>query len=104
MAPEVFMGGKYDEMVDVYSYSMIMFEIICREIPFEEEEAADVGVLIVKGSRPDMEAVPPDCPRILLSLMQRGWAHDPRQRPPFTTIVAELEIMVPKLWPKSWLT
>lgn len=102
MAPEVFTGGDYDEMVDVYSYSMIMFEIICREIPFEEEEPANVGTLIVKGSRPDMEAVPPNCPRTLLYLMQRGWAQDPKVRPQFKTIVPELEAMVPKLWPKLW--
>merc|ERR1719379_2672018 len=49
MAPEVFMGTSYDEKVDIYSYAMILFEIICREIPFEEEEPASVGRLVVNG-------------------------------------------------------
>jgi len=90
MAPEVFTGQTYDEKVDVYSYAMILFEIICREIPFEEEEPANVGRLTVQGARPDMEAVPPDCPAILRDLMTTCWAADPPQRPPFTDIMQYL--------------
>mmetsp|Transcript_8968 Transcript_8968/g.22969 ORF Transcript_8968/g.22969 Transcript_8968/m.22969 type:complete len:295 (-) Transcript_8968:128-1012(-) len=105
MAPEVFTQSNYDERVDVYSYAMIMFEIICREIPFEDEEPANVGRLISKGQRPDLEAVPPDCPPEILQmkdLMIRGWAQDPNARPPFTTIVRELEPLSGSLWPSTW--
>lgn len=87
MAPEVFTGSTYDEKVDVYSYAMILFEIICREIPFEEEEPAAVGRLTVQGARPDLEAVPPDCPEVLRDLMITCWAHDPSKRPSFDRIV-----------------
>jgi serine/threonine protein kinase len=86
MAPEVYMGGEYDEKVDVYSYAMILFEIICREIPFEDEEPCAVGRLTVQGQRPDMEAVPPDCPRELYDLMVGCWASDPKTRPAFDRI------------------
>lgn len=102
MAPEVVTGTIYDEMVDVYSNSMIMFEIICREIPFEEEEPANVSQLIINGDRPDLEAVPPDCPKPMLSLMVRGWSQDPRQRPSFDVIVPELEALIPVLWNPAW--
>jgi len=96
MAPEVFMGLEYDEKVDVYSYAMVVFEIICREIPFEDSEAVTIGTLITRGERPDMEAVPPDCPEKLRDLMVQCWAHDPKKRPPFDTVVATLrEIVVP---------
>mmetsp|Transcript_36247 Transcript_36247/g.104375 ORF Transcript_36247/g.104375 Transcript_36247/m.104375 type:complete len:294 (+) Transcript_36247:116-997(+) len=87
MAPEVFTGTVYDEKVDVYSYGMILFEIVCREIPFEEEEPAAVGRLTVQGARPDLEAVPPDCPPDLRQLMILCWAHDPTDRPDFTKIL-----------------
>lgn len=83
MAPEVYGGGHYDHKVDVYSYAMILFEIICREIPFEDEEPASVGRLTVSGERPDMEAVPPDCPQALQELMKCCWDADPRRRPEF---------------------
>merc|ERR1719326_500783 len=45
MAPECFSGASYNEKVDVYSYAMILFEMICREIPFEDVEPAAVGRL-----------------------------------------------------------
>mmetsp|Transcript_113525 Transcript_113525/g.222612 ORF Transcript_113525/g.222612 Transcript_113525/m.222612 type:complete len:293 (+) Transcript_113525:60-938(+) len=102
MAPEVFQGSNYDEMVDVYSFAMIMFEIICREIPFEEEEPAEVGHIILKGTRPDLEAVPPDCPPALRDLMIRSWAQAPQMRPPFDVILPELEPLRQALWPRGW--
>ena len=40
----------------------MIYEIICREVPFEEEEPADVGKYTLAGVRPDMDAVPPDTP------------------------------------------
>merc|ERR1719433_742433 len=97
MAPEVFTGTVYDEKVDVYSYGMILFEIVCREIPFEEEEPAAVGKLTVNGARPDLEAVPPDCPTDLRELMIRCWAQDPKGRPKFDEVVMRLaRIELPK--------
>jgi len=90
MAPEVHHGSNYDNKVDVYSYSMILFEILCREIPFEEEEPASVGGLILKGQRPDLEAVPPDTPRELEALMVKCWDAVPSDRPDFPTILREI--------------
>lgn len=86
MAPEV-LAGKYDERADVYSYSMVLFEIIGREIPFEDHEGVDVLALTCDGHRPDLDAVPPDCPSSLRSLMIRCWSHNPRDRPLFSEIV-----------------
>ena len=37
--------------VDVYSYSMILFEIICREIPFEDEEKPHITLFSLEGLR-----------------------------------------------------
>jgi len=90
MAPEVFSGTSYDVKVDVYSFSMIMFEVICREIPFEDEEPAKVGGMAIKGERPDLEAIPPDCPEEFSNLMIRCWAHNPAERPSFPDIVESL--------------
>merc|ERR1719261_1542477 len=58
MAPEVASGKHYDEKADVYSYAMALFEIICREVPFQEKQPQDVVRLVAEGKRPDMEAVP----------------------------------------------
>lgn len=87
MAPEVVKGTSYDEKVDVYSYSMVLFEIICREIPFEDEDSNKVGSLIVSGARPDLQALPEDCPKPLSDLMIRCWAPDASARPHFGEIL-----------------
>jgi len=83
MAPEVITSTTYDEKVDLYSFSMILYEIICREVPFEDEEPAKVGQLAVEGHRPTPEAVPPDCPDYFKNLMISCWAHHPQRRPTF---------------------
>jgi len=69
MAPEMWRGTTYDEKVDVFSYAMVIYEIVCREVPFEEEEPTDVGKYTLAGVRPDMDAVPPDTPHELVHVI-----------------------------------
>lgn len=38
MAPEVFEGSNYSERCDVFSWSIILWECISRELPFKEIE------------------------------------------------------------------
>lgn len=97
MAPEVFHSQAYDEKVDVYSFSMVLFEVFCREIPFEDEEPINVGQLVCEGHRPDLEAVPPGYPRVISNLMQCCWAENPAERPPFERILPVLEKVFEKV-------
>ncbi|CAK9059473.1 unnamed protein product [Durusdinium trenchii] len=90
MAPEMWRGTKYDEKVDVFSYAMVVYEIVCREVPFEQEEPADVGKYTLAGVRPDMDAVPPDAPPTLVQVMQHCWAQESRDRPSFPEVVRML--------------
>ena len=39
----------------------------------QDSEAVTIGTLITRGERPDMEAVPPDCPEKLRDLMVQCW-------------------------------
>jgi len=91
MAPEVVAGDAYDEKVDVYSFGMIMFEVICQEVPFEEEDPSTVVSMVGMGQRPDPEAIPPDCPGALRSLMEECWAHDPKSRPVFDVVLPRVK-------------
>jgi len=91
MAPEVFMGQPYDHRADVFSFAMVMFEICCREMPFEDLSETMVAMTVASGGRPDMEAIPPDCPAMLVHLMVQCWAHAPDERPEFNAIIAELD-------------
>jgi serine/threonine protein kinase len=96
MAPEVFEGTKYDEKADVYSFGMLLFEIICREVPFEDQHVAEVARKIMRGERPDLDAVPPDCPGRLQNLMINCWDHDPTLRPSSSAVLALLRSIRPE--------
>jgi len=93
MAPEVFMGRSYGHLADVFSFAMVMFEVCCREIPFEDLSSSMVAMTVACGGRPDMQAIPPDCPAMLVHLMVRCWAQAPSERPEFNTIIAELDAL-----------
>lgn len=87
MAPEVFRSDSYEKRVDVYSYSMILYELICQEIPFGDiQNKQRLGLLVCQGGRPDLKAAPPDCPEAFLDLMVQCWDQDPVLRPDFIDI------------------
>jgi len=91
MASEVLMGDSYDQYADVFSFAMVMFEVLGREVPFEDIHATKVAIIVASGGWPDMEAIPPDCPGLLIHLMVRCWAEEPADRPDFTKVLAELD-------------
>lgn len=99
MAPEMWRGGDYDEKVDVYSFAMVTYEIVCREVPFEDEEPAGVGKFTLAGVRPDMDAVPPNMIKGVIDLMTDCWKQEPRERPSFAEVLLRLEPMYTDLQP-----
>lgn len=97
MSPEILSETKYDCKVDVYSFSMVMYEVICQEIPFEEiQDPAAIRDLILQGSRPDLSLIPPECPSRLTDLVRRCWDPYPSNRPAFEEIRHCLSEMLDK--------
>jgi serine/threonine protein kinase len=91
LAPENYHGRRYSSRVDVFSFAILACETLSRKRAYAEhyltgEQIAD-GVAN-RGLRP---ALPASWSALLKSLFQRMWAEDPAARPPFSTIVAELE-------------
>mmetsp|Transcript_135895 Transcript_135895/g.290447 ORF Transcript_135895/g.290447 Transcript_135895/m.290447 type:complete len:305 (-) Transcript_135895:26-940(-) len=92
MAPEVFVSDSYNEKVDVYSYGMVLFEIICRREPFSEVPGEFIVSMVSSGERPDYkEHARPDCPELVIELMKQCWAQDPESRPPFSEVLMHLQ-------------
>jgi serine/threonine protein kinase len=86
-APEMFEETAYDEKVDVYSYSMVLYEVLCQQVPFEEvTDKARLCLKVLQGQRPSLEALLPDCPEALSSVMIRCWSPEPSDRPSFGEI------------------
>ena len=88
MAPEVIRHAKYDELIDVYSFAIILWELLTSRLPYADMPslAAAAGV-VERNLRPP---VPPDAPPAVADLLQRCWAAEPAVRPPFTRVCEEL--------------
>uniref|UniRef100_A0A8C5PU21 Receptor-interacting serine/threonine-protein kinase 2 n=1 Tax=Leptobrachium leishanense TaxID=445787 RepID=A0A8C5PU21_9ANUR len=84
---------------DMYSYAVIMWEVLTRKHPFEGATTPmQIMFTVAKGKRPDIseESLPLCVPHreVFVSLMQNGWATDPNERPAFLKCLLELEPVV----------
>ncbi|KAI5387378.1 hypothetical protein KIW84_073490 [Lathyrus oleraceus] len=89
MAPEVFKHRRYEKKVDVYSFAMILYEMLEGEPPFASYEPYDGAKYAAEGHRPIFRAkgyIPE-----LQELTQQCWAADMNQRPHFIEILKRLE-------------
>ena len=92
MAPEVFKSEQYTTKADVYSYGVVLWEIICREPPFKNLRPHEIIARVVNdGARPDLNKIPPECPKELVIIMQRCWAQNPEDRPDLNIIIKALK-------------
>ena len=84
MAPEFLSSTSYDRKVDVYSYGLVLCEMLSGEIPFEGMESAQVIYSVfIRRMRPD---IPESVGARMRKLIERCWAHDPAERPEFEDI------------------
>jgi len=91
VAPEIFNNKKlYTEKADVYSYGIILWELLARKMPFEDEEAFSIPLLVSKGKRPKM---PKELPKGWEKLIKLSWNQKPLKRPPFDEIGGTLEAL-----------
>jgi len=97
-APEILSpppgGAKYDESVDVYSFGIVMWEVLTRRAPYHEKNAVCVAVDVIQGQRPP---IPPDTDKQFAQLMQRCWDASPRKRPSMDEIMAYLNSALDKI-------
>lgn len=86
MAPEVLGNQKYTEKADVFSFGIVIWEIMTGECPYDgmSQIQAALGVLN-RNLRPN---IPRDCPPFFSRLMKACWNRQPELRPSFPHIVS----------------
>ncbi|KAL0909159.1 hypothetical protein M5K25_020002 [Dendrobium thyrsiflorum] len=89
MAPEVFKHRKYDKKVDVFSFAMILYEMLEGDPPLANYEPYEAAKFVAEGHRPTFRAkgYTPE----LRDLTEQCWAADVNKRPPFLEILKKLE-------------
>lgn len=78
MAPEIARGEPYNHKVDVYSFAILMWEIMAMEKPFENFTVEMHDILIMQvGERPSIDL---SWSKLIRDIITRSWAHDLRER------------------------
>eukprot|EP00741_Cyanophora_paradoxa_P006547 tig00001024_g6337.t1 len=96
VAPEVLRADPASELVDVYGFSMVVYEMVFRRTPHAEADILPMLIALraaFERLRPTLEACPwPD----FAELMEECWADDPNRRPSFAMVVERLEAFPPE--------
>ena len=107
LAPELLRGEDAGRPSDVYSFGIIMWELLTWQLPWAGTGAHTIPVKVVQGDRPAV----PDRGRLpgpnnhafregvyaYIALMCRCWSDDPRDRPGFADVVRDLEDLLGRL-------
>lgn len=102
MPPEEYEPNKSrraDVKHDMYSYAIIMWEVLSRRIPYEDAtNPMQIMFSVLRGLRPDtgLDSLPADIPNreSLINFMTCGWTSNPDERPTFLKCLIELEPML----------
>jgi hypothetical protein len=88
MAPEMYEDGVYDASVDVFSFALIVYELVVGDYVFPPTFAPMVLMKTVGSSqRPKL---PDDMSITVKKMILRGWSGDPMIRESFDEIWCHL--------------
>lgn len=91
MAVEVLANKPYSEKADVFSFGVLLWELVARKLPYFGMQPMQVGIAVMhKGLRP---TIPERCPAPLAKLIKACWQDVPERRPSFAQIQHHLEMM-----------
>lgn len=89
MAPEVALARAYSEKCDVFSFGILLYEIVSLKPPFKLAIRKDFTEKVAeRGKRPRIKSC---WPLIIKDIMQSSWAASPRDRPNMSVISKMLQ-------------
>ncbi|XP_019451966.1 PREDICTED: serine/threonine-protein kinase STY46-like isoform X2 [Lupinus angustifolius] len=89
MAPEVIEHKSYDHKADVFSFGVVLWELLTGKLPYEYLTPLQAAIGVVqKGLRP---TIPKNTHPKFFELLERSWQQDPALRPDFSEIIEILQ-------------
>ncbi|MED6155120.1 hypothetical protein PIB30_002323 [Stylosanthes scabra] len=91
VAPEVFKQEEYDTKVDVFSFALILQEMIEGCPPFSAKKDEEVPKVYASKERPPFRAPAKRYAHGIRELIEECWNENPAKRPTFRQIIPKLE-------------
>ncbi|XP_026392022.1 integrin-linked protein kinase 1-like [Papaver somniferum] len=91
VAPEVFRNEEYDLKVDVFSFALILQEMIEGRPPFFTKQEEEVPKAYAEKERPPFGAPERLYSHGLRELIEKCWSENPADRPTFREIIRRLD-------------
>ncbi|GMH39410.1 hypothetical protein BSKO_07308 [Bryopsis sp. KO-2023] len=90
MPPELLKDGLLSTATDVYSFGMLLWEILACRPPYAGRTSQSIMVDVVEGLRPE---IPAKWPAAVRELIRDCLKQDHEQRPNFSDILARLRVL-----------
>ncbi|EPS74340.1 hypothetical protein M569_00412, partial [Genlisea aurea] len=98
MAPEIIEHKPYNHKADVFSFGILLWELLTGKLPYSKLTPLQAAVGVVQqasaGLRPK---IPKHGNPMLVELLQRCWQQEPSLRPEFTEIMVALQCISKKV-------
>jgi len=89
-APETLLKKSVSEKTDVYSFGLIMWELLTYSVPFEGLKTEDLKMQVARETDPLRPPTPKNCPAEYEHLMKDCWQYSAKDRPTFNEVLKEL--------------
>ncbi|XP_050287530.1 integrin-linked protein kinase 1 [Quercus robur] len=91
IAPEVYKNEEYDTKVDVFSFALILQEMIEGCPPFSAKQENEVPKVYAAKERPPFNSPAKHYAHGLKELIEECWSEKPAKRPTFRQVLTRLE-------------
>ena len=81
MAPEQLLGETVDHRTDIFSFGMLLYEMLTGQRPFQGPNAVALVDDLLHGEPPSLRQLRPEVPRALAALVKQALAKRPERRP-----------------------
>ena len=80
MSPEQIKGHKVGKGADIYSFGVMLYEMVGGRVPFESDSVVTTMMMHVNDPVPDLRRIRPGVPPALVAVINKALAKEPTQR------------------------